>query len=203
VGAPAAGSPRSGPAWEGIDHVVLAVPGEHLDQEAAFFRTLFGLAPGKVEEFIEPHGRLRSRALRPAEGDLRLVLNVEEGRAARPVRGLTQVAVRCSDVAAAVGVLHAAGVPLMAVPDNYYVDLGARFGLSRRELDTLREHRLLYDRDGSGGELRHAFTADLGLGFHLELLERRGGYDGFGAANTHVRLAAQATRLSPGAPAGR
>jgi 4-hydroxyphenylpyruvate dioxygenase len=29
-------------------------------------------------------------------------------------------------------------------------------------------------------------------GFCVELLERRGGYDGYGAANTHVRLAAQA-----------
>ena len=33
----------------------------------------------------------------------------------------------------------------------------------------------------------------LGLvgGFHVELLERRGGYDGYGSAGTHVRLAVQ------------
>ena len=55
----------------------------------------------------------------------------------------------------------------------------------------LREHGLLYDRIGTG-ELLHAFTPVLGGGLHLEFLERRGGYDGYGAANTHVRLAAQA-----------
>ena len=45
------------------------VSAEHFDQEVAFFRTLFDLTPGSVEEFVEPHGRLRSRALRPAAGD--------------------------------------------------------------------------------------------------------------------------------------
>jgi len=31
----------------------------------AFFRTLFGLSPAPVQEFMEPHGRMRSRSLRP------------------------------------------------------------------------------------------------------------------------------------------
>jgi 4-hydroxyphenylpyruvate dioxygenase len=181
----------------GVDHVVVAVPPEHLDQEVAFFRTLFDLAPGAVEEFIEPHGRLRSRALRPPTGDLRVVLNVEDARpgsARRP--GLTQVAFACADVVACVGSLRARGVPMMEVPDNYYVDLDARLALDPDLLALLREHRLLYDRVGDG-ELLHAFTMPLSTGFHVELLERRGGYDGYGAASTHVRLAAQT-----GAPAG-
>jgi 4-hydroxyphenylpyruvate dioxygenase len=176
----------------GIDHVVVAVPPEHLDQEVAFFRTLFGLVPGGVEEFIEPHGRLRSRALRPATGDLRVVLNVEDARAGSGRGpGITQVALACADVVAQVRGLRARGVPLMEVPDNYYVDLDARFGLDPGLLALLRDHRLLYDRAGNG-ELLHAFTTPLATGFHVELLERRGGYDGYGAANTHVRLAAQA-----------
>ena len=167
------------------------------DQEVAFFRTLFDLTPGSVEEFIEPHGRLRSRALRPAAGDLRVVLNVEDVRPGRPRRsGITQVAFACADVAAQVRALRSRGVPLMPVPDNYYVDLDARFGLDPELLAELREHQLLYDRLGDG-ELLHAFTLPLPTGFHVELLERRGGYDGYGAAGTHVRLAAQAGALSP------
>ena len=78
----------------------------------------------------------------------------------------------------------------MAVPDNYYVDLAARFDLPAALLDQLREHHLLYDRIGDG-ELLHAYTAVLPTGFYVELLERRGGYDGYGSANTHVRLAVQ------------
>jgi 4-hydroxyphenylpyruvate dioxygenase len=86
--------------------------------------------------------------------------------------------------------LRAGGVPLMPVPDNYYVDLGARFDLAPDELAELRADGLLYDRVGDG-ELLHAFTAPLATGFHVELLERRGGYDGYGSAGTHVRLAMQ------------
>ena len=50
---------------------------------------------------------------------------------------------------------------------------------------------MLYDRVGDG-ELLHVYTDVLPTGFYVELLERRGGYDGYGSANTHVRLAAQA-----------
>lgn len=181
----------AGPAGAArLDHVVVAVPPDRLNEEVAFLRTLLAMGPGPVEEFMEPQGRLRSRAFRPAAGDLRVVLNVEE-RADGAARGLTQVALACPDVRARVRALRAAGVPLMAVPDNYYVDLDARFGLDADLLADLREHGLLYDRAGDG-ELLHAFTAPLATGFHVEVLERRGGYDGYGSAGTHVRLAAQA-----------
>jgi 4-hydroxyphenylpyruvate dioxygenase len=173
-----------------IDHVGVAVPPEHLDQEVGFFRTLFGLAPGPVEEFMEPHGRLRSRALRPRQGDLRLVLNAVAVSVVPAPRGVTQVAFACSDLLVQLQRLGEAGVELLPVPDNYYADLEARFALPGDLLDELREHGVLYDRVGDG-ELLHAYTPVLAAGFYVELLERRGGYDGYGAANTPVRLAAQ------------
>lgn len=176
--------------WLGLDHVGLAVEPDDINETMSFFRTLLDLAPGAVEEFMEPHGRLRSRALRPADGDLRVVLNVAV-RATDAPRGITQLAFACADVVAQVRALRRRGVSLMPVPDNYYVDLRARFDLDESFLATLRGEGVLYDRDGSG-ELLHAYTPVLDTGFYVELLERRGGYDGYGAANTHVRLAAQA-----------
>ena len=188
---------RGAVASSGIDHVVISVSPLQLNEELAFFRTVFGLESGSPEEFMEPHGRLRSIALRPPTGDLRVVLNVTEAAPAAPhPHGVTQVALRCDDVAAAVGQLRSRGVPLMEVPDNYYVDLDARFGLDRDLLDQLRAHRLLYDRQGDG-ELVHAFTGELDTGFHVELLERRHGYQGYGSANTFVRLASQLGRHRP------
>ena len=86
--------------------------------------------------------------------------------------------------------LRSRGVRLMAVPDNYYVDLVARFGLDADRVEELREHQVLYDRVGTG-ELLHVYTDVLPTGFYVELLERRGGYDGYGSPNTHVRLAVQ------------
>ena len=183
-----------GTSLRGIDHVGVAVPPDQLNEEVAFFRTLFDLSPGRVEEFMEPHGRLRSRALRPAKGDLRVVLNVADtGPGHDAPLGVNQVTFSCGDVAGVVRTLRSCAVPLMSVPDNYYVDLDARFGLTGDLLDHLREHQLLYDRVG-GGELLHAYTPVLPTGFYVELLERRGGYDAYGSPSTHVRLAAQSTR---------
>ena len=193
VGGPGSGDDQSpdGPGgWTGIDHVGIAVAPDDVNEIVSFFRSVLGLSPGPVEEFIEPHGRLLSRALRPAAGDLRVVLNVADRATMAPV-GVTQLAFRCDDVVREVAGLRGRGVPMMPVPDNYYVDLQARFDLDPDTLDTLRRHGVLYDRTGSG-ELLHAYTQVLDGGFHVELLERRGGYDGYGAASTHVRLAMQA-----------
>ena len=186
--------------WLGVDHVGVAVPADRLNEEVAFFRTLLGLTPSPVEEFIEPHGRLLSRALRPASGALRMVVNVEDVGPGRPPRsGITQVAFACDDVLGQVRALRERGVPLMRVPDNYYVDLAARFPLPADRVAELREHEVLYDRVGDG-ELMHVYTPVLGTGFCVELLERRGGYDGYGSANTHVRLASQEHLPTGGRP---
>lgn len=180
--------------WLGVDHVGITVPPDRLDEETAFYRILLGLRPGSLQEFIQPHGRLRSRALRPQSGGLRIVLNASQvGAAADRPTGITQLAFACSDAAREVDRLRAAGVGLMPVPDNYYDDLDARLDLEPDLLAELREHRLLYDVDADGGELLHAYTMPYDGGYFLEILERRGGYDGYGAVNTHVRLAAQAT----------
>ncbi len=145
------GQDAAGGTWRGIDHVAVSVSPHQLNEEMAFFRTVFDLAPGAPEEFMEPHGRLRSIALRPASGDLRIVLNVTEASAQAPhPHGVTQVAFRCDDVSSAVDDLRSRGVPLMSVPDNYYVDLDARFRLSPDFLEQLRDQQLLYDRIGEG-----------------------------------------------------
>jgi 3-dehydroshikimate dehydratase len=178
--------------WAGLDHVNVTVDQDHLNEEMSFYRTIFDLMPGQVEEFMDPRGRLRSRALRPAAGDLRVVLNVVDASGASTATGLTQLAFACSDLVAEVRRLSEAGVRFLPVPDNYYDDLDARFALDPESLADLRGAGVLYDRIGHG-ELLHVYTEALPGGFSIELLERRGGYDAYGSANTHVRLAAQAS----------
>ena len=179
--------------WTGLDHVGLAVPPQRLDEEIGFLRTVLGLAAAPVEEFWEPQGRLRSRALESSGGGARIVVNVADGPGgpAGVHAGVTQVAFGCTDLLAEVRALRHRGVRLMAVPDNYYVDLAARTDLAPERIAELREHQVLHDQDGAGGELLHVYTDVLGAGFYVELLERRAGYDGYGSTNTQVRLAVQ------------
>jgi 4-hydroxyphenylpyruvate dioxygenase len=82
------------------------------------------------------------------------------------------------------------------MPDNYYDDLAARLELDPALLEALREHGLLYDRAGDG-ELLHFYTARIGGRVFFEVLERRGGYDGYGAVNSPVRMAAQRATRTP------
>ena len=66
--------------------------------------------------------------------------------------------------------------------------------LSPEWIAELRAHNILYDRDGNA-EYLQAYTRTFEDRFFFEIVERRGGYRGFGAANAPIRLAAQ-TRLA-------
>jgi 4-hydroxyphenylpyruvate dioxygenase len=77
---------------------------------------------------------------------------------------------------------------------SYYEDLEARTDLSEEEIERLRAGNILYDRDGAA-EFFQVYTKTLENGFFFEIVERRG-YQGFGAVNAPIRLAAQ-TRLAP------
>ncbi|GAB3990609.1 bifunctional sugar phosphate isomerase/epimerase/4-hydroxyphenylpyruvate dioxygenase family protein [Nocardioides marmoraquaticus] len=185
------GSRWSGSGWCGLDHVGLTCPPDRLDEETGFLRGVLGLEPRAVEEFWEPQGRLQSRALRPAAGGARLVVNTGEGAPdVRRRAGVNQVAFACDDLLAQARALRERGVPLMRVPDNYYVDLAARTDLGDERVAELREHGVLHDAD-EHGELLQLWTDVLPTGFYVELLQRTGGYGGYGSRNTQLRLAAQ------------
>ncbi len=177
--------------WSGVDHLGIAVAEDGLDAEVSFLRTVLGLRPGPITEFMEPDGRLRSRILRPNVGQLRIALSVTfRPRGERPSIGLNQIAFACTDLLERVRAIRAAGVRLMAVPANYYDDLRARLDPDPELLATLRELEVLYDRTPTG-EFLHVYTPVIDGRFYIELVERIGDYEGFGTPNTHVRLVAQ------------
>ena len=152
VGDPGSGDdqPPTAGGWTGIDHVGIAVAPDDVNEIVSFLRRVFGLSPAPVEEFMgaarpaaQPgaaarRGRPAGRAQRRRPGHH----GARRGHPARvPVRRRGPPG---RDRSAA------AGCRLMPVPDNYYVDLQARFDLDPDTLDTLRRHGVLYDRAGSG-----------------------------------------------------
>ena len=184
-----------------VDHVAQAVPFGRMDAFVLFWRAVFGLEPQGVFELPDPYGLVRSRAMVSHDRTLRLPLNSSKSRQTSTGRFLTtfsgagvhHIALATSDIIAAVERMTALGAKLLPIPANYYDDLEARFGLEPALLETLQRHQLLYDRDGAG-EFFQVYTASFDDRFFFELVERRGGYDGYGAANAAIRLAAQAQR---------
>ena len=194
-------TPASGvPSWEGefsapdgqhrglaIDHVSLSHPWEFYDEAVLYYRSVLGLEPESSADVADPHGLVRSQVMENADRSVRLVLNVLPPLADEPTSG--HLALRCDDIMATVDRLIERRVPLLRLPDNYYDDLRARFQLDEDDITPLRDRNLLYDRDGDG-EFWQAYLLPTGR-FFVELVQRRGGYDGYGAANAPVRRTAQ------------
>ncbi|TMR97207.1 bifunctional sugar phosphate isomerase/epimerase/4-hydroxyphenylpyruvate dioxygenase family protein [Nonomuraea basaltis] len=168
----------------GIDHVALTQPWHHFDEAALFYRSVLGLRPQESLELPDPYGLLRSKAMSTQDGRVRMVLNLAQvGAADIPWQ---HVALACDDVIGMARRLRAERPEsLLPIPDNYYDDLEAR-----HEVDPeLRHLGVLYDRD-EHGEFLHLYTVTVGRVF-FEIVQRTGGYQGYGAVNAPIRLAAQ------------
>jgi 4-hydroxyphenylpyruvate dioxygenase len=180
-----------------IDHIALSQPFDAFDEAGLFYRSVLDLEPRDSQELAGPDGLLRSRAVGARDGRVRLALNVPALAAPRHRQGeLQHVAFACGDALAAAAAMREHGAPLLPIPDNYYDDLAARLALAPELLGALRELGVLYDRS-PGGELLHFYTAPIGGRVFFEVLERRGAYDGFGAVNSPVRMAAQRILAAP------
>ncbi|WP_336204121.1 bifunctional sugar phosphate isomerase/epimerase/4-hydroxyphenylpyruvate dioxygenase family protein [Nonomuraea sp. LPB2021202275-12-8] len=172
----------------GIDHVALTQPWHHFDEAALFYRSVLGLRPQESLELPDPYGLLRSKAMSAPDGVVRMVLNIAQvGGGDVPWQ---HVALACDDIMAVARRLREEHPDLLLpVPANYYDDLEAR-----HEVDPeLRRLGVLYDRDEQGGEFLHLYTVTVGRVF-FELVQRIGGYEGYGAVNAPIRLAVQHAR---------
>jgi len=163
-----------------IDHVALTQPWHHFEEAALFYRSVLGLRPQESLEVPDPYGLLRSQAM--SAGEVRLVLNLAPGGAG----GAQHVAFAATDLLAVARRLRAEHPGLLLpIPGNYYDDLEARYDVD----PALRELGVLYDRD-EHGEFLHLYTVTVG-GVFFEIVQRIGGYRGFGAVNAPIRLAVQ------------
>ncbi|MCW4465582.1 sugar phosphate isomerase/epimerase and 4-hydroxyphenylpyruvate domain-containing protein [Glutamicibacter sp. MNS18] len=191
------GAPAAEPGLvTGIDHINLAQPWQAFDESVLFYTSTLNLQANAGTEVPSPMGLVRSQVLRTGDGIVRLALNiVPQGLEAAIERNHEypeHIAVATDDIVLLARRAIAAGMEFLPVPENYYEDLAARFHLPEPVLQTLRELNLLYDRDERGVFL-HFYTATVGNLF-FEVVERRDGYDGYGAPNAPVRLAAQFER---------
>ena len=181
-----------------VDHLSNVVRRGEFLSWSLFYGAVLGLKPQPQVEIADPHGAFFSRLLRSPNGELRIALNVGEGGATGVSRfldafggaGFQQIALSSDDIFVAVEAAKASGVAFLPIPDNYYDDLATRFDIAPDLLARMRALGMLYDRV-KDGEFFHIYTRTFQDRFFFEIVERRN-YDLFGAANTPVRLAAQA-----------
>ncbi len=187
-----------------VDHISQSMDYEEMLSWLLFYTALLDLRRIPQLAIADPAGLVESRPIVSADGAVRFVLNGSQATRTLSSRfvsehfgsGVQHIAFAAPDIFAAVGAMRAQGLSFLDIPENYYEDLEARHALEPAFIDRLREHHILYDRDGDA-EFLQVYTHVFAQRFFFEIVERRGDYAGFGAVNAAVRLAAQAREARP------
>jgi 4-hydroxyphenylpyruvate dioxygenase len=169
-----------------------------------FYVSLFRTTKTPMVDIVDPAGLVRSQVIEGLDKRLRLTLNGAESRrtlaghfiAETFGSGVQHLAMATDDIFAVAKKLAANGFEPLQISMNYYDDVEARFGLDPDLADRLRVSNILYDRDDKG-EFFQLYAPTFGEGFIFEIVERRGGYAGYGAPNAPFRIAAQKRMMRP------
>jgi 4-hydroxyphenylpyruvate dioxygenase len=188
---------------EQIDHISQSMRFEEMLSWEQFYMALFDIQRATQLEIADPLGLVKSQVLQNGSGSLRLVLNASTATQTMSSRflseffgaGVQHIAFTCHDIFKAASAMRVAGATFLSIPNNYYEDLDSRYELDPDLLGSMRENAILYDRD-SGGEFFQLYTHAFDERFFFEIVERRG-YNGFGAPNAGIRLAAQTRDARP------
>jgi len=182
-----------------IDHVSQSMEYDEMLSSVLFYTTLFDLHRTTEVDIADPGGLVRSQAMETGDLAVRIPLNGAGSHRTMAGRflsdffgsGVQHIAFATDDFFATAARLRANGVGILEIPGNYYDDLEARFGLDSDLLARLRAADALYDEDEHGAYYQLYTEPVVGRCF-FEVVQRLGGYRGFGAVNAPIRLAAQA-----------
>ncbi len=183
-------------AFQAIDHCVGNVELGRMNEWVAFYNRVMGFT--NMKEFVgddiaTEYSALMSKVVADGSRKVKFPLNepaigkkksqIDEYLEFYGGPGVQHIALATNDIVASVRAMSAAGVDFLATPDSYYETLGDWVGETRVDVETLRELRILADRD-EDGYLLQIFTKpvqDRPTVF-FELIERHGSM-GFGKGN--------------------
>jgi 4-hydroxyphenylpyruvate dioxygenase len=182
--------------FQAIDHCVGNVELGKMNEWVAFYNKVMGFT--NMKEFVgddiaTEYSALMSKVV--ADGTLKVKFPINEPAIAKKKSqideylefyggaGVQHIALATNDIVSTVRAMRAAGVQFLQTPDSYYDTLGEWAGETRVPVETLRELKILVDRD-EDGYLLQIFTKpvqDRPTVF-FEMIERHGSM-GFGKGN--------------------
>ncbi|MQA64187.1 MAG: 4-hydroxyphenylpyruvate dioxygenase [Actinophytocola sp.] len=184
--------------FQAIDHCVGNVELGKMDYWVDFYHRVMGfvnMAEFVGDDIATDYSALMSKVV--ANGNHRVKFPLNEPAIAKKKSqideylefyggpGCQHIALATGDIIKTVTHMRAAGIEFLDVPDSYYDDpaLRARIGEVRVSVETLKQHRILVDRD-EDGYLLQIFTKPIGdrPTVFYELIERHGSL-GFGKGN--------------------
>ncbi|MEU3714228.1 4-hydroxyphenylpyruvate dioxygenase [Streptomyces catenulae] len=182
--------------FQAIDHCVGNVELGKMNEWVAFYNNVMGFT--NMKEFVgddiaTEYSALMSKVV--ADGTRKVKFPLNEPAIAKKKSqideylefyggpGVQHIALATNDIVATVRAMREAGVEFLDTPDSYYDTLGEWAGETRVPVETLRELKILVDRD-EDGYLLQIFTKpvqDKPTVF-FEMIERHGSM-GFGKGN--------------------
>ena len=187
-----------------IDHIAETMDYGELLTWLLFYTSIFATEKTAMVDVPDPSGLIRSQVIENSEGSLRVTLNGAENRhtlaghfiAENFGSAVQHIALRTDDIFATAEALKSKGFEALEISPNYYDDLEARLAIDTELSLQLRDNSILYDRDDTG-EFFQFYSRTFAEGFFFEIVERRNGYQGYGAPNAQFRIAAQRRSLRP------
>jgi len=188
--------PSHKPGLLAIDHCVGNVGWGEMDRWGDFYGSVFGfsqLVSFDDKDISTEYTALRSKVMSDDEHRVKFPINepahgkkksqIEEYLDFYGSAGVQHIAIRTDDIIAAIRALKANGVEFLDTPDTYYDDLEDRVGRIDEATQTLRELRILVDRDDLGYMLQ-IFTKPLQdrPTVFFEIIQRKGSLS-FGKGN--------------------
>jgi 4-hydroxyphenylpyruvate dioxygenase len=191
-----------------IDHVAQTMDYDEMLTWVLFYTSIFDVRKNAPVDIVDPGGLVRSQVIENRGGRLRLTLNGAENYRSFAGHFITgnfgasvqHVAFSTNDIFRTASALAERKFSPLQISPNYYDDLRARFGLATEMVERLRAHNILYDCD-TDGEYFQLYSPVFGEGFFLEVVQRSGGYSGYGAPNAIFRIASQRRMVGPNIPA--
>lgn len=186
-----------------IDHIAETMSYDQMLSWSLFYTSIFDMKTAPMVDVIDPDGLVRSQAVETRDGAMRLTLNGADthrtlaGQFLSDSIGSTvqHIAFATDDIFATAAAMRQRGFAALPMTQNYYDDLAARFDLPPAEIERLRDFDILFDEDPAGSYLQF-YSRPFKSGFFFEVVERRGGYQGYGAPNAPFRIAAQKRLVS-------
>lgn len=189
-------TPPAQRTFQAIDHCVGNVELGRMNEWVAFYNKVMGFT--NMKEFVgddiaTEYSALMSKVV--ADGTLKVKFPINEPAIAKKKSqideylefyggaGVQHIALNTNDIVQTVRTMRAGGVEFLDTPDSYYDTLGEWVGDTRVPIETLRELKILADRD-EDGYLLQIFTKpvqDRPTVF-FEIIERHGSM-GFGKGN--------------------
>ncbi len=181
-----------------VDHVSQTMRYEEMQSWLLYYISTFEASKSPIFDVADPSGVVHSQAIESPEGEVRLNLNGVEDQQTfaasflheHYAAGVQHIAFLTDDIFETSKRLDDCGFRRLEISSNYYDHIQTHFGLEKELVDRLKTGNILYDRQGRG-EYFQIYSRPIFQGFFFEIVQRSGGYYGYGARNASVRLAAQ------------